>query len=512
MLDRNPAYMTQQSTSDEPVAPDNQRKPLKSQRLGGYWRVPLFALVAALLAFGASFAFKSQYPSVSRMLIRTGETSYSSTDSAETLGDGINIGGIDITKQQTLGNTLVNLAMSKQSAAEVVERIGVEKINGGEAPSLGAMAKVVNFLKVGGTGTAPTATEAAIDKVQSSLEVVVLDESWVMEITAWDPDPGLAHEIADVTAEVAVDQSSQRFKDNSVRELDYLTGPLEGARADVTDKAKAVADFKSENNIIVDTGGGPLAAGLTPSASASLEGLNGQLAGLRAREKLLQQQLSDTPPTLIVESQRADGAIVREEQPNPDFAKARDALTNMGADIAASEAQFNELADRLGGGSAPSINEIQVTLAGLQNDLELAQESYKSLNDHYNAVAVTVEKPRFDASRLGPASVPTTPGRPLRYLFLFVGALVGALCGLLLTWFRSIREEDEAAAAVGPPAHTAGLEPDQPGPPVGAKVVNVTGPTGVDAEPDPKAGTGDGDEDDRFDARPPHVADEGQDR
>lgn len=92
---------------------------------------PRFALAAGLIAFSASFVVQSQYPSVSRMLIRTGETSYSSTDSAETLGGGgINIGGIDITKQQTLGNTLIALALSKQSAAEVVDRIGVEKING----------------------------------------------------------------------------------------------------------------------------------------------------------------------------------------------------------------------------------------------------------------------------------------------------------------------------------------------------------------------------------------------
>ena len=197
MHERRAEYEVQRTTGDEPSGRwrHRRRKPLRSQRLGGYWRVPVFAVVAAFVAFVASFAFKSQYPSVSRMLIRTGETSYSSTDSAETLGDGINIGGIDITKQQTLGNTLVNLAMSKQSAAEVVKRIGVEKVNAGEPPTLGTPAKVVNFLKFGGTGTEPTATEAAIDKVQNALEVAVLDESWVMEITAWDPDPKLARQI-----------------------------------------------------------------------------------------------------------------------------------------------------------------------------------------------------------------------------------------------------------------------------------------------------------------------------
>lgn len=439
--------MTQSSTSGTDGSATKRRKPLREQRLGGYWRVPVFAIVAALVAFAASFAFASEYPSVSRMLIRTGETSYSSTDSAETFGDGINIGGIDITKQQTLGNTLVNLTLSKQSAAEVVKRIGVEKINGGEEPKIGTMSKIVNFFKVGGTGTAPSATDAAIDKVQGSLEAVVLDESWVMEITAWDPDPELAREIADVTAEVAVDQSSQRFKENSVRELEYLTAPLEAARADVTKKAKAVADFKSANNIIVDTGSNSLEGALTPSAPSSLEQLDSQLTGLRAREQLLQTQLANTPTTVTVEIAQPDGGFARRQETNPEYTGTQKALAGVQADIAAGEAQFNEFAARLGGGSAPSINQIQVQLSQLQSDLELAQESYKTINDRYMAVAVTVEKPRFDASRLGTPDVAGTPGRPLRYLFLLVGGLVGALCGLLLTWFRAIREEGEAAAA-----------------------------------------------------------------
>lgn len=57
-------------------------------------------------------------------------------------------------------------------------------------------------------------------------------------------------------------------------------------------------------------------------------------------------------------------------------------------------------------------------------------------------MAAIVAKPRFDSSRLGTVVVSTAPARPMRYLFLLVGALVGALAGLLLTWFRSIREEE----------------------------------------------------------------------
>jgi uncharacterized protein involved in exopolysaccharide biosynthesis len=421
------------------------RKPIKSQALGGYWRVPVFALAGALIAFTFSFVFKAQYPSASRLLIRTGETSYASTDSAASLGDNINIGGIDLTKQQTLGNTLVNLATSREAAAEIVERVGVDRVLDGEEPSQGLASKVTTFVKTGTTGAAPTKEEAAVNKVQGSLEVAVLDESWVMEITAWDPNPQLARLIADTAADVTVDQSSERFRENSLRELDYLTGELGRVREDVTKKAQAVAQFKSANGIIVDTSSDSIAGALTPTSAGNLDQLNNQLVGQRAREQVLREQLSSTPRTVTVSGTNLDGSPNRSQAPNPEYAALEQQLSALQADIAATEAQFNALATRLGGGTAPGVNEIQVQLSQLQNDLELAQENYNNLNERFSAVSATVEKPRFDASRLGEAEVPTTPGRPLRYLFLVVGGLVGALAGLLLTWFRIIREEDEQA-------------------------------------------------------------------
>lgn len=323
------------------------------QALGGYWRVPAYALVAAAAAFLVSFAFKSQYPAVARLIVRTGETSYATTDSGATLGNGINIGGIDLTKQQTLGNTLVNLALSSQSAEEIVDRVGVERINGGKEPSLGLGSKIVNFLKVGGTGTAPTAKQAAVDEVRGSLEAVVLDESWIMEITAWNPDPKLAAALAAAAADVTVDQSAERFTENSRRELDYLNGELKSARSDLDGKQSAVSAAQAK---VAQLGGAP------------------------------------------------DGA-----PPDPALPQAREEL------------------------------------ASAKSDLELAQGTYSALSARHSVVAAMVDKPRFDASRLGEVLPSTTPGRPLRYLFLLVGALVGALAGLLVTWFRKIHDGDDAA-------------------------------------------------------------------
>lgn len=431
-------------------------KPIKSQALGGYWRVAAFGLVGALLAFTLSFVFKSQYPSASRLLIRTGETSYNSTDSAASIGDNINIGGIDLTKQQTLGNTLVNLATSREAGTEIVERIGVDRVLDGEAPSKGFVSKVTDFLKTGSTGEAPTKEEAAIAKVRGSLEAAVLDESWVMEITAWDPNPRLARLIADTAADVTVDQSAERFRENSLRELDYLTGELGRAREDVTKKAQAVAQFKSANGIIVDTSSDSIAGALSPTSASNLDQLNNSLVGQRAREQVLREQLASTSRTVSVTGTNLDGSPNRTTSPNPEYAALEQQLATLRADIAATEAQFNSLATRLGGGTAAGANEIQVQLSQLQNDLELAQQGYNDLNERFSAVSATVEKPRFDASRLGDAQIATSPGRPLRYLFLIVGGLVGALAGLLLTWFRIIREEDEELADHDDAAGTAG--------------------------------------------------------
>lgn len=320
-----------------------QHTPLRSQMLGGYWRIPAFALVGAIVAFTVSFIFQSQYSAATRLIIHPNDSSYAGTDSGAEVSGSVNIGGIDITKQTTLGNTLVNLATSNEAAAEIVKRVGVDKINGStKAPELGTTSKIINFLKVGGTGTAPTAEQAAIDHVRGALNVVVLDESWVMEITAWDANPKLAGEIANTAADVAVEQGETRFKENSVRELNYLNDQVAASRKVVEDKAQAVDNF--------------VAAHASPAEAAAGAG---QLAALKA-------------------------------------------------------------------------------------DLADAQDANKALEDRQAAVAAIVNKPRFDSSRLGAVVVSNTPARPMRYLFLLVGALVGALAGLLLTWFRSIREDEEA--------------------------------------------------------------------
>lgn len=318
------------------------RKPLKEQALGGYWRVGVYALVGAILAFSVSFIFKSEYKAVARLIIHPNDSSYAGTDSGAQVAGTVNIGGIDITKQTTLGNTLVNLATSNEAAQEIVNRVGVEAINGGaEAPEAGMISKVVNFFKVGGTGTAPTADEAAIDHVEGAVEAVVLDESWVMEITAWDPDPETAGVLANTAADVTVQQSEARFRENAVRELDYLNKQLEASKADVAAKAQAVADLQASLT--------------TPEAIAAAT----------------------------------------------------------------------------------------VQMSALESDLSDAQAANKVIEERHAAVSAVVDKPRFDASRLGVAVISDAPARPMRYLFLLVGALVGALAGLLVTWFRAIREDEE---------------------------------------------------------------------
>lgn len=334
--DTHPADPTVVTRSSGP-----QRKPLKAQVMGGYWRVPVLAVLGAVVAFAVSFVFQSQYSATTRLIIHPNDSSYAATDSGADVTGSLNIGGIDITKQTTLGNTLVNLATSDAAVAETVKRVGVEKINGTTTPpTLGTVAKIRNFLKSGSTGRTPTAEEAAVDRIEGSVSAAVLEDSWVMEITALDPDPQQAALIASTAADVAVEQSAARFRENSVRELEYLNQQAIESRNQVTAKETAVADFKAQ-------------LPLDPSPAQ------------------------------------------------------------------------------------------QVQLETLQADLERTRAANTALETRRSAVEAIAGKPRFDVSRLGGAVVSSSPARPMRYLFLMVGALVGALAGLLLTWFRSIREDQE---------------------------------------------------------------------
>ncbi|MEZ5322779.1 MAG: hypothetical protein R2698_12040 [Microthrixaceae bacterium] len=106
------------------------------------------------------------------------------------------------------------------------------------------------------------------------------------------------------------------------------------------------------------------------------------------------------------------------------------------------------IANRISGGDASLLApSIQSTYQQLKDDRDAAQTNLSSLVQRQAAVRDSIDKPRFDATRLGDALTDDVPGRPLRYLFLLVGALVGALAGLLLTWFRSIREDEAEAEA-----------------------------------------------------------------
>ena len=60
----------------------------------------------------------------------------------------------------------------------------------------------------------------------------------------------------------------------------------------------------------------------------------------------------------------------------------------------------------------------------------------------------------------------------------------GALGGLLLTWFRSIREEDEAVGALQVSEGGRNTERSASGPPIGAQVVDVTGSAAAGADDD----------------------------
>jgi hypothetical protein len=183
-----------------------------------------------------------------------------------------------------------------------------------------------------------------------------------------------------------------------------------------------VADFKSAKGIVTEAEGSSVS--LTPSLTSSLDTFSNNLVGLRAKQKLLQARLEAAIGT-------------------PEYETIRVLLTQTESDISVAEAQFNDVANKLGGASPAAVNDTQLQLASLQTDLSMAQAAFKVTSDRYTVVSATLNKPRFDTSRLGQASVASSPGRPLRYLFLLVGLLVGGLAGLLMTWFRSIRENDE---------------------------------------------------------------------
>lgn len=85
-------------------------------------------------------------------------------------------------------------------------------------------------------------------------------------------------------------------------------------------------------------------------------------------------------------------------------------------------------------------------LGRLEAEHDIAAARYRQLTSQFQDAQANIERGRFEVTRVDQADVPIYPVKPVRYLYLAVGLVFGAVLGFLWSWYRLAKRRRIAAA------------------------------------------------------------------
>jgi uncharacterized protein involved in exopolysaccharide biosynthesis len=424
-----------------------------------YWRVPVIAVLAGILAFGGSFLLTPAYEASTRLLIRGRDATFL-TSTSQGLGSQPGVG--DATLAKALGETQSALLSTRTVAEMVVDDLSLAhprpKPAGlvGRARSLFAGAyKRVRAILTHGFYAEPDQREKAIEGVYSGLAATPVKDSYVIELRATADTPKLAKAIADSAANALVEVSRRRFAQDSGAYRDFLGAQVTRAAADESAAAAAVRKYKQDNGISdVD-----LEIRLSETAAQQLGEQRKKekidLDGTQAEITALEQTLATTPTTDSSTTKIQTGRSTTELQASGASSRYEQLLAQkqqLGATAAGMVARLAAIDKALAPGVSPSLTGQESELARLELQHSVASDTFKQLSARHQEAVVAADIGTVEVTRLDQATAPTYPVAPVRYLYLALGAMFGAAGALGLQMLRR-------RPADGPDVEVDGDEP-----------------------------------------------------
>ena len=421
-----------------------------------YWRVPVVALLGALIAFGGSFVLEETYTSTTRVLIRGLDANLTTTPGAPTTATG----QVDATGARSFAETQAGLASSREVAERVVDQLGLDQPKPDSGGPIHTLAKGLAWTYAHARAIATFGFykeadkhEKAIGTVQGAVSAHQLGTtsggatgqpaSYVIEITANGTTPAEARDIANTSADILVDLSNERYAADSANYIASLEGQLDQTTKDVATAADAVAAYKVAHNITaLDdqlVGNAQSAQSLTDQIRTTTN----DIAADQGTVASLQSSLAATDPTTDSNQNITtgrSGTKVDNTAANPVYQELQTQLATAQAKQKADETKLTSLQGQVGGDAPTQLTADQSGLLQLNQQLALAQDNQKSLNTTLATAKVDASSGKVDLTRISVASLPTYPSAPKRYLFLLLGLLVGGLAGGGLTWLARRRK------------------------------------------------------------------------
>lgn len=406
--------------------------------LRSYWKVPVVAVLAALIAYLGSFFVGSTYQATTHLLVRARDTSYLTAN-----GTSLN------QTPAVLDSSLVSALSDTQSAllsTDTVARMVVQKLHldhpappsgffGSLKHDAGAIVKhLKDYVLYGGYKSA-NPYDAAVATVSNDLSATQVKTGFVLEIDAKSSGPKLAAAIANAAADALVQIGNERFARDSQAYRNLLHRQLVAAQRQQVQASNAVAAYEKTHHISDVSAEIALSVQNHAALQQQLDQSRTQLSSTQAQLADVQQELATTPQqsssSQRIVTGRSSTTIDNTAQSSlyqsllTQQNQLRAQAAGLGAQVAAEQAALSSSQ------SGTPLTRSQAKLQQLALTQQIAQQTQQSLAQEYqqaqlNTVGNTVELTRVDT-----ALPPTFPVSPKRYMYLLVGLIIGATIGFV---------------------------------------------------------------------------------
>lgn len=416
-----------------------------------YWQLAVVGVLGAALAFAGSFLIEPTYVSSTRLLIQAQDTTFLSS-TGQDLSSVAGVANSDTSK--TIAETYAAVATSRGVAAAVVDRLHLDvpkPTSSGSFAAVGhALASAYRCTRAfltAGFCAAIAPREKAIVAVQAGItagqlgstvgSAAGLPGSYVLEVDASGSTAADAQAITNAVADQLVQSSADSFQQAASQYTNNLQRQLTAADAEVAKTSKALAVFKTANDITVSDEQQALSANSVETLRNNLLQANADVADNQAQLTSINKSLASTSveqsSTQRIGTGRSDTQIDTQGT-NPVYQSLLTQRSTIAANLDGLHARVAQLQKQIDAAKPEVLNDTQSKLSQLEQTVTLANTNQAKLAAQVQAAASNALSGSVDLRRIDTAALPPYPTAPKRVVYLLLGLLIGMLAGGALSW------------------------------------------------------------------------------
>lgn len=408
-----------------------------------HWRlIGVIGILSAIVAFAASYLWTPQYSSAAHILVRGQEARFLN-NKGQDLTQQPNV--IDASLVAPVNDTLTSMVGSRALAEDVVRDLKLDHRAGpqgfwAQARSSAKTAyKATKDVLIHGEYKQPAAHEAAVLEVQGALTATPVKDSYVIEIKATADNPQLAAAIANSATTNLIAMMRERDSKDATAYAAFLKDQLDRTSADVQAAEAAVQKYKQDNNLTDINEQLQLDAQSDQNLRDQLRDAKVQLAAAQAERDAISAQLASVSPTLQTTSTVTTGrssTTMTNTDANTVYSQLKAKLATLDGTIASLQAKQDSITALLTPSSKNPLPQQEAQLRVLDLQLTSANDAYKQVRSAYESALTNSQESTALASQFDNAAPPLYPDKPLRYLYLLIGLLLGLIGGGGLAHWR----------------------------------------------------------------------------